>query len=620
MTDDLNSIKSDPAVLRVYGQYTSLKKNADKWVGLCPLHSEKTGSFTVFQDMRWTCFGGCGSGNIFQLVQQMDGCSFEVALEKIKAEIGGNWAEAKAKVEATFRPVAEPKTYKTIPLASWAKMEAALQNSPEAVAWLLNERGITLETAKKLRLGFAQNIETLAGNDGADIAASGWIAFPSIEGDKVVSVKYRSLVRKKPGGFARQPGMATAMFNTETVDLFSPVFLVEGEFDCAALEQVGFHSVSVPSGGTKLTPDHKDQLMKAAFVVLAGDTDVTGSSYMQKLWRELAERTYLLSWPDGMKDANQTFLEKCKGDLSIFRTLVEELTQKAKTQPLPDVYNLQEVLRNGDGNLLAEHPDRLRFPWPTVDKMVNILPGDILGVGSSNTGMGKSTWTHQVCLHNARKQNTVVINYQAEMQPSELDTMTDALLLHKDRNFLSAEDKSEAANLLDGVQYYVGNNPTLSDINAVLDVIEAAIRRLGAGIVCLDHFHHLTTGSDNETKVQSTAMTRIKQIAQTYQVKFINVGQPRKANQQTKGKKIHITDFKGSGAWGDAANAVIAIHRDLNKTEDPALAKGVYEDKTLVQVLKARSMGTGPSACYLTSFGEFAAFEEIESNYGEGPE
>jgi hypothetical protein len=50
------------------------------------------------------------------------------------------------------------------------------------------------------------------------------------------------------------------------------------------------------------------------------------------------------------------------------------------------------------------------------------------------------------------------------------------------------------------------------------------------------------------------------------------------------------------------------------------MTKGVYEDKTLVKLLKGRSMGTGNSACYLTSFGEFASFEQIDLNHEEEAE
>ena len=622
--DDLDAIKSDPGVLRIYGQYVrGLKKAGDKYVGCCPLpeHNDKTPSFTIFADMRCSCFG-CGTNmNIFQLVQKMDNCDFATALEKVKKELGttSEWEQAKQKVESTFKPVAEAKVYKTIDLNRWGVLEKALANSPEAVHFLDSERGITLATAQQLRLGFAQNIGTLSGQDGADIADKGWIAFPCVEGDKVVGIKYRSIVRKKPAGFSRQPGMATALFNTEDIDVFEPLYVAEGEFDCAALVQAGFHAVSVPSAGTKLTPEMKDQLMKASYVVLAGDTDPTGSGYMEKLWKELGERVYLLTWPDGVKDANQTFLEHCGRDVSKFKSLVEELTSKAKSQPMPSVYSLQETMRSGDDAVLSDHPDRMRAPWHDVDTMVNIMPGDVVGINATNSGMGKSTFVLQWTLYNARKYGRSFVNFQAEMRPAEIATMVTAQVLRKDRNFLTGSDKKQAANELEGVEYYVGFDPVLNDINAVLDLLEAAIKRLSPYGVVLDHFHHLTTGMNNETQVQTAAMTRIKQIAETYKVVFFNVGQPRKATQQTKGKQIHLTDAKGSGAWADASNSVVTIHRELNKADDPTMTKGVYEDRTLVKLLKGRSMGTGNSACYLTSFGEFALFEQITENYEEDP-
>ena len=614
-SEEVDLVKSDPGVLRVYGQYVKgLKKAGDKYVGLCPLHSESTPSFTIFKDMRYQCFG-CGSAhNIFGLIQAVDNCDFKTALEKVKKELG-SWGEAKEKVDRVFKPVAEPKVYKTILLNQWSKLESALESTQEAIKFLQEQRGISLETAKSLRLGFVQNIGKLAGEGGEDIAAGGWIAFPSIDGDKITSIKYRSIVRKKPNGFARQPGMATALFNTETISPFDALYVTEGEFDAIILEQAGFKAISLPNATAKLTPEQKDKIMQASEVILAGDTDETGSGAMAKLWKELGDRTYLLSWPDGAKDANEYFLTKCNRDVSIFRTKVEELTVKAESQPMPSVYSLQETLLSGEDTNISDSPERMRFPWPGADTMVNIMPGDVVAVNATNTGMGKTSFVVQWTLFNARKYGRTILNYQTEMRPSEIATMVAANVLRKDRNFLTAEDKRQAAREIDGVQYYVGSDPTLSDINQVLDLLEAAIKRLSPYAVVLDHFHHLTAGIHNEAQVQSAAMTRIKSMAQIYKVVFINVGQPRKANQQTRGKQIHITDAKGSAAYADAANAVLTIHRDLNKSEDPTQTKGVYEDRTLVKLLKGRSMGTGNSACYLTSFGEYASFEQIDTTH-----
>jgi replicative DNA helicase len=614
--EDLDAIKSDPGVIRVYGQYVQgLKKTGDKWVGLCPIHGEKTPSFTIFKDMRFQCFGCSESGNIFQLVQKIDSCDFKSALAKVKVEVG-DWAETKERFHSAFQPVTETKVYKTFPTDQWNKLEDALTNSKVALNWLNKERGIGPGTAQRMHLGFTQNIGKLAGESGADIADGGWIAFPCIEDDKVVSIKYRSIVRKKPGGFARQSGMATAMFGMEEIDPFEPVYLVEGEFDQLCMTQAGFRSVSVPSAGVKLTPEMKDKLMQASQVILAGDNDATGSGYMSKLWKELGERTYLLAWPEGIKDANEFFLKTCNRDVSVFQTKVEELTQTAKSKPTPDVYAIQEVMRNGEDTSLADRADRLRFPWTEVDKMAILLPGSVLGLMATSTGMGKTAFSLQLSLFNARKYNATVINWQCELSPSEIATMVTAQVLRKNRNFVGKEDQKKAADDLDGVQYYVGNNPATHGIMEVLDLMEAAIRRTGATIAVLDNLHYYTTGIDDEVRVQAASMIRIKQIAVQLGCIFIVVFQPRKATSQSKGKKTHISDVKGSGAAGDTTDSVMAIHRDGVKEDGKS---DTYEEKTLVEMLKTRSKGIGKASCFLHFFGEFAAFEALETRHEEEP-
>jgi hypothetical protein len=556
-------------------------------------------------------------------VERLDQIPIGEAIEKVRREVGqpDSWASAKEKVDSVFKPVAEQKTYKVLPLSAWAKLENALESSLEAITYLQEQRGITLATAQQLRLGFAQNIGNLAGEQGADIADQGWLAFPCVEGDQIISVKYRSIIRKKPGGFARQPGMATALWNTETIDCFSPVYLTEGEFDACVLEAAGFHAVSVPSAGTKLTPAMKDQIMRASFVVLAGDTDATGSGYMSKLWKELAERVYLLTWPSGSKDANAVLLDLCGRDLQKFRTLVEELTSKAKSQPMPDIYSIQEVMQNGEDTSLAERSDRLRFPWKAVDEAAVLLPGSVLGVMATSTGQGKTAFALQYSLFGARKYNEVVINWQCELSPSEISVMVAAQVLRKNRNFITKEDLKIAADQLDGVQYYIGNNSTINNIMEVLDIMEAAIRRTGATQAVLDNVHYYTSGVDDDVRVLAAALKRIKQMSITYGVKFTVVFQPRKASQQTRGRKTQISDVKGSASAGDTCDAVVAIHRDLAKqTEGEEGVNDIYDEKTLVEWLKTRSKGIGKASTFLHFFGEFAAFEALDTSHEEAPE
>jgi replicative DNA helicase len=234
--------------------------------------------------------------------------------------------------------------------------------------------------------------------------------------------------------------------------------------------------------------------------------------------------------------------------------------------------------------------------------------------------MGKTPFALQFSLSDARLHGDVVVNWQCELSASEIAVMVAAQVLHKNRNFLTKEDQKEAAARLGDIQYYVGNNPSITDIMSVLDIMEAAIRRCGATIAVLDNLHYYTTGIDDENRVQTAAIKRIKQVAGQYGVKFVVVGQPRKATAQAKGKKTHITDAKGSGSFGDTCDAFVAIHRELAKqTEGEEGRNDIYEEKVLVEWLKTRSKGLGKASCYLHFFGEFAEFQAIEHNYEEPP-
>lgn len=601
MSQDVDSLKNHSGVLRYYQQKLNLTRQGREFVGKCPLHSEKTGSFKVYQDggtWIWKCHGRgkCGAGNVFQLIQKMDNVSFNEAVEKVKDFIGGAWKE----VDETFRPFSEPTEVVTIPAAAYKRFEDALSASEPAQKFL-KSRGISLETACKLRVGFRQSVPY-----DEDIADKGWLVFPVFDGEKVISLKYRSISKK---AFTKQKGMQNGLFGG-VPDALEPIFLCEGELDTLAMEQAGFRSVSLPSAGTKLTPEMKDILLQADSIILAGDTDPVGVEAMTKIWNELQDRTFLLTWPEGMKDANETFLTKCGGDVEKFRDLVNELTQQAKTVPMPGVYSLQESMLRGEQKP-ADHPERLQFPWPSVDRMIHILPGNILSIFSSATGMGKTSFLMNLLVH-AAKRGDVILNYSAELTVGEYSTLVASHITGHDRNTLSPRDYQEAAKILGGARFYIGYNPDLSTVDDALNLIERAVRHFSASLVAIDHIHYLVRNEPDTIKAQENAMQKIKRISLKYNCKFIVVGQPRKADQQRKGKMVHLADWKGSEVAASDTSALIALHRDLAKiTDKNNPPKEPYEPVTQVHLLKGRSQAGGAAYTELMFLGNIATFSEM---------
>lgn len=613
MTDqELESIKQNPAILRVYGSRLKLRRDGREYASRCPFHDEKTPSFKVYPDngtLLWKCFGCNAGGNVFQFVERFDKVKFNRAVEIVQEAIG-TWSSDKTAVEQTFREFGEEEKKENVvwSLSDYAPMERALERNKTARDWLLHQRGVDFTTAARLHLGYRADVGQLANKAGGDVAGKGWLVFPCIHDGRIVSVKYRSVVEK---AFCRQPRMATALFNLPTIDPLAPIYVTEGEFDAAVLEQAGFHAVSIPSASVKLTAEMKDQLLEADTVILAGDNDAgVGSAAMQKLWSEM-ERTFLLKWPDGLKDANDVFLKKCGGDVSVFRALVNDLTAQARQQPMANVYSLQQAMENSSWTGLLDHPKRMHWPWPSVDKMAILLPGAVCSIFASQTGQGKTTFITQAEVEEAR-HGEVVLNYSAELSPDEYANLVAAYLLRKDRLQINREDLKEASKRFGNARYYIGHNPDANTVTPVLDLIEAGIRRLGATRVVLDHLHFVCLNEKNPIEAEANAMQRIKNIATKYGVIFFVLGQPRKANQQNKGKVVHITDAKGSEAFTSMANAVIALHRNEAKVLDPANPpKDPYDPETQVILKKGRSLAGGNSFAKLELKGNIGTFFEI---------
>lgn len=67
-----------------------LKKQGAEMKGLCPLHDEKTPSFTVTpQNQSYYCFGCGAGGDHIQFLKDLHGCDFNGAIEKLELIVGG---------------------------------------------------------------------------------------------------------------------------------------------------------------------------------------------------------------------------------------------------------------------------------------------------------------------------------------------------------------------------------------------------------------------------------------------------------------------------------------------------------------------------------------------------
>jgi DNA primase len=77
-------IRNAADIVQVIGEHVQLKRAGVNFTGLCPFHSEKTPSFTVFpQTQSFHCFGCGESGDVFAFLMKQQHLSFPEAMREL---------------------------------------------------------------------------------------------------------------------------------------------------------------------------------------------------------------------------------------------------------------------------------------------------------------------------------------------------------------------------------------------------------------------------------------------------------------------------------------------------------------------------------------------------------
>ena len=85
----VEAIKDRSEIVDLIGTYVSLKRAGSNYNGLCPFHSEKTPSFTVFPDNQsFFCFGCEAGGDAFTFIMRMENLDYKGSIEFLAKRSG----------------------------------------------------------------------------------------------------------------------------------------------------------------------------------------------------------------------------------------------------------------------------------------------------------------------------------------------------------------------------------------------------------------------------------------------------------------------------------------------------------------------------------------------------
>lgn len=649
VSDYIALLKSRVPLEQVVGALVELRDSGKSLLGLCPLHSESTPSFNVYKgDNRFHCFGCGADGDTLDFIQKFYRLEQPEAIARLK-ELAGNPDPAWQKSAQVFQaPVKQQeKTYRTYGLEEWQQpVNRLLSGEGQSGREYLAKRGIGVEVAQRLRLGYRADGTRFVGNGSTDtdenrdrhavIRESGWIGLPYIEKGRVVSVKWRAIASEihKDDRFRFESNMKPCgVFNADAVDPFDELFVTEGELDAVTLEQAGFRAVAIKSASQKVDPLTKDLLIRAERIFLAGDNEQSGIGIkaMERLLKDLGDKSHMILWPraenETKKDANAYFTGDCNSDVNFFRSRVMEFAAEARKPTSPHFKAVSTIIRRlKDAVSPLDDPRRFRWPWAEVDSMVNLIPGDTCVLLASKTGSGKSAMTTQAVNYNAMEiqEKKTAIYWTPDLKPERHARLMVAQVSQKERMLLCAEDYDVAAKEMDGAQIYLGYDPDCRTAMDVLDVCEQAIRRLGADIFVIDHIHYILRGGKDSNRVQlaEDVMKRINDMNERYQIISILVAQPRKDPSEPgkpKDRMAELDDVKYAQAIVEDAAAVLSIHRKRLPQTGEQGQEQQQSPETLVRMLKGREQAGGKQSAWLWFEGAQGRFRPMQKAYSPDP-
>ncbi|MFR1849554.1 MULTISPECIES: DNA primase [unclassified Clostridium] len=309
LKDIIEEIKSRCDIVDVISDYMQLKSSGSNYTGLCPFHSEKTGSFMVSKSKQiYKCFGCNAGGDVISFVMRYENVDFMDAV-KILARRCGITLERNISEEEKQK-IQEINKFREIHTEAARFYFANLLGTKNPGYEYLKKRGLSDKIIKKFGLGYSlnswnslMNYLLAKGYDKTDLVKCGLVThktetnkyfdrfrnrvmFPIFNyNGKVIGFGGRVLDDSLPK-YLNSP--ETLVFN-KRLNLYGlniskksikddTLILVEGYMDLISLYQNNIENV-VATLGTALTIEQARLIRKfAKNVIISYDSDQAGQN------------------------------------------------------------------------------------------------------------------------------------------------------------------------------------------------------------------------------------------------------------------------------------------------------------------------------------------------------
>jgi len=492
---------------------------------------------------------GCGPGHFY--INQVKGifycqkCNERGHILSLKKRLGDiplvSHVSEHTKIKASV---------KTIDLSIIETHHKDLLNNPAALAYLTDERGFTLETIKKFRLGF---------NDGA-------ITIPHIKDGLCLNIKSRLIKPQGEKRYFRVEGCSSILFNTDNARKYqSGVIVAEGELDAIAFDQLGFPCVVAITVGADAFPEEWiDELEQFNQIYLSYDMDEAGRKGVEKAAEKLGRyRCLTVLLP--LKDANDClragFSNPEMADILAKAKPFDSSLIKPPGTFFDEIRALHDGKSNNDGILTG---------WESLDSLLGGIRPNELTVLTGETASGKTTWAANFG-YKLSQENHPGLIASFEMKP--IPIIKKMIQMGQGRPFrdLPKHEVETAFKHISTLPLYFIDVYGEVRTNELKDAIYYGKRRHNIEFVILDHLHFfLQYSGDHERQAIDQTLRDIKAWAMELGIHILLIVHPTKLTYDNK--VVHLNDLKGSSGLKQIPDNVLSIWRprgedDLKKPQ-----------------------------------------------------
>ncbi len=304
----LDEIKSKNDIVDIVSQYVVLKRTGRNYMGLCPFHKEKSGSFCVSPDKQiFHCFG-CGvGGNVFHFISKIENLNFKESVEMLANRAGVELPVSSNSAEDDKRERLKSRVYEVNKCAAEFYHENLYKPTAKPGQEYVKKRHLDNKTLKTFKIGYSGRFNELytelksKGFTEEEILASclvnknpdgkfidrfrNRLMFPIFDThERVIAFGGRVLDDSKPK-YINSPedivyskGRHLFAFNIARKYNSKTIIMVEGYMDAVSLHQRGIHN-AVASLGTALTEAQGRLLRRSCEKVIIGyDADGAGQA------------------------------------------------------------------------------------------------------------------------------------------------------------------------------------------------------------------------------------------------------------------------------------------------------------------------------------------------------